>query len=157
MIDNIYRIVNSLCTDSTCCARIAHKKHCNPGRSLYNCGQEVMMDCSTCQHYNRGRGQKACLKCKQYKEIQIKSGRRQSIRTEILPQEIMDNLPDPKSVTLIGIIQHLPIQYSVPLLMRSLLGMTLQQIADYHGVTKQTTDKKISQGIKLIEKSLLDG
>jgi len=69
----------------------------------------------------------------------------------------MDNLPDPKSVTLIGIIQHLPIQYSVPLLMRSLLGMTLQQIADYHGVTKQTTDKKISQGIKLIEKSLLDG
>ena len=115
------------------------------------------MNCATCDHYNLGRGQPLCLKCKQYKDIQLKSGKRESIRTEHLPQEILDNISDPKTVTLLGVIRHLPTQYAVPLLMRTLLNMSLQQIADYHQVAKQTTDKKIRQGIKIIEKVLLDG
>ena len=116
---------------------------------------EAAMDCSTCEHYNRGRGQRACLKCKKYKDIHIKGGKRESIRTEHLPQEIMDNIPDPNTRTLIQSLRHLPVQYSVPLLMVAVLNMSHQDIADYHGVSRQAIAQKISQGTKLIKEMLL--
>jgi DNA-directed RNA polymerase specialized sigma24 family protein len=116
---------------------------------------EVIMDCSSCDHYNRGRGQKACLKCKKYKEIQLKSVKRESIRTEHLPQEIMDNIADPKTRTLMATLTTLPTQYAVPILMRAVLNMSLQEIAAYHGVTRGAIQQKIFKGVELIKESLL--
>ena len=67
-----------------------------------------IMDCSNCVHYNRGRGQKNCLKCKKYKELQLKSVKRESIKTEHIPQAVLDNIADPRTRTLMDIIAQLP-------------------------------------------------
>ena len=115
------------------------------------------MDCSSCPQYNHGRGQKSCLKCKQYKDIQLKSVKRETIKTEHIPQAIMDNIADPRTRDLMQIIKQIPTQYSVPLLMRSLLGMSIQEIATYHAHAKSGVSKKIAKAIEIIKQSLLDG
>ena len=115
------------------------------------------MDCSKCDHYNQGLGLPLCLKCKKYRELQLKSVRRQSIKTENIPQAIMDNIADPRTRDLMTIIRELPLQYAVPLMMRATLGATMQEIADYCHVTRQAVDKKISYALVLISKSLRHG
>ena len=115
------------------------------------------MDCSKCDHYNRGRGQQLCLKCKKYKDFQIKSGKRQSVKTETnIPGVIIENIEDPRTRTLFTIIQQLPLQFAVPLMMRATLNASLQEIADYHNVTRPAIQQNIAKGIKIITKSLLD-
>ena len=114
------------------------------------------MDCSQCDHWNKGKGQPACLKCKRYKEEQLKSVKRETIKTEHLPQAVMDNIADPRTRTLFTIIQQIPLRYAVPLMMRLTLNATLQEIADYQNVTRSAVQQNISKGIKIIEHLLLD-
>jgi DNA-directed RNA polymerase specialized sigma24 family protein len=116
-----------------------------------------MMDCSSCDHWNQGRGKPLCLKCKKYKELQLKSVRRETIKTEHLPQAVMENIADPRTRTLFTVLQQLPSRLSVPLMMRLTLNMTLQEIADYHHIARPNVHRKISQGIELIKQSLLGG
>jgi DNA-directed RNA polymerase specialized sigma24 family protein len=115
------------------------------------------MDCSNCPKWNKGRGQKECLKCKKYIDIQRKSIKRESIKTEHIPTAILENIADPRTRTLINIIQQLPIDYAVPLMMRAILRMSYREIADYHGSTISPMQRRISHAIKIIKKSLLDG
>ena len=115
------------------------------------------MDCSKCDHWSRGHGKPICLKCKQYKQLQLKSVKRESIKTEHIPQAIMDNIADPRTRELMTIIRQLPVQYAVPLMMRSTLNMSIPEIAQFFQITKQAVDQKISKAINLIKKSLLDG
>jgi predicted RNA polymerase sigma factor len=118
--------------------------------------QGVKMDCSACDHWNTGRGKPLCLKCKKYKELQLKSIRRETIKTEHLPQAVMDNIADPRTRTLFTIIQQIPLRYSAPLMMRLTLNASLQEIADTFSVTRPAIQQRISKGIKIIEKMLLD-
>jgi DNA-directed RNA polymerase specialized sigma24 family protein len=69
----------------------------------------------------------------------------------------MDNIADPRTRDLMTIIRQLPAQYAVPLVMRSVLNMSMPEIATYHQITKQAVDQKISKGIELIKQSLLHG
>ena len=115
------------------------------------------MDCSQCDHWNQGRGKPLCLKCKKYKELQLKSVRRETIKTEHLPQAVMDNIADPRTRTLFTIIQQIPLKYSVPLMMRLTLNASLQDIADYNKVSRPAIQRNVSKGIKIIEHLLLDG
>jgi DNA-directed RNA polymerase specialized sigma24 family protein len=115
------------------------------------------MDCTICDHYNQGHGQPLCLKCKKYKDLQIKSARRQTIKTEHIPQAIMDNIADPRTRNLMDIIAQLPLQYAVPLMMRATLGASLHEIADYHNLTRSAIQRRVSKGCKIITKSLTDG
>ena len=115
-----------------------------------------MFDCSLCTHYNHGRGEKTCLKCKKYLTIQIKSGRRESIRTEHLPQEVMDNIPNPYTKTLINTLHRLPTNYAVPIVMRAVLNMSLKEIADYQNVSRAAVQQRITKGVKIIKQLLIE-
>ncbi len=115
------------------------------------------MDCSKCDHYNHGLGLPLCLKCKKYKELQKKSVKRESIKTENIPQAIMDNIADPRTRDLTMIIRQLPAQYSVPLVMRSVLNMSIPEIAAFFKISKQAVDQKISKAVDIIKQSLLHG
>lgn len=115
------------------------------------------MDCSKCESWNNGRGKPACLKCKQYKDIQLKSVKRQSIKTEHIPQAIMDNIADPRTRTLIDVIKTLPLCYAVPVMMRAVLGTSVQEVADYHNATRAAITRKIIKACKIINLSLRDG
>jgi DNA-directed RNA polymerase specialized sigma24 family protein len=74
-----------------------------------------------------------------------------------MPQAVLDNIADPRTRSLMDIIQTLPVQYAVPLMCRATLNMSLQEIADILKVSKQAVDKKISYGLRLISKSLRNG
>lgn len=69
----------------------------------------------------------------------------------------MENIADPRTRDLMTIIRQIPVQYAVPLAMRAILNMSLQDIAAYHNISKQAVDKKISYAVNLIKKSLLAG
>ena len=115
------------------------------------------MDCSKCDHWNRGKGEPNCLKCKRYKELQLKSVKRETIKTEHLPQAVIENIADPRTRDLMSIIRQIPLQYAVPLMMRSTLNCTMPEIASFLKISKQAVDRKISQGMNLVKKSLLHG
>jgi predicted DNA-binding protein YlxM (UPF0122 family) len=74
-----------------------------------------------------------------------------------MPQAVVENIADPRTRTLFTIIQQIPCQLSVPLMMRLTLNASLQEIADYHSLTRAAIQQRISKGIKIIEKALLDG
>ncbi len=125
-------------------------------KSPYNVYIDIM-DCSKCASWNRGRGKPACLKCKQYKDLQLKSVKRQSIKTEHVPDAILENIADPRIRDLMDIIKKLPLQYAVPLMMRATLGASLQEIADYHHCTRSAIQRITAKGCKMIQESLRDG
>lgn len=74
-----------------------------------------------------------------------------------MPQAIMDNIADPRTRTLFTIIQQLPLNYAIPLMMRASLNASLQEIADHYSVSRAAIQQRISKGIAIIEQSLLDG
>ncbi len=115
------------------------------------------MDCTQCDHYNQGRGKPLCLKCKKYKDLQLKSAKRESIKTEHIPQAIMDNITDPRTRDLYTIIRQLPLHLATPLMQRASLGASLQEIANYHNVSRPAIQRRIAKGINIIKQSLLDG
>jgi len=115
------------------------------------------MDCTRCQSYKdtNGYGGPACLRCKQYKGWQIKSVKRQSIRYEIIPQAILEQIEDlTKEANMLEVLRKLPLELSVPVVMYWILGATQQEIADYHGISRQAVAKKNSQASELIKKTL---
>ena len=115
------------------------------------------MNCSVCHYWNNGRGEKDCLRCKRYKDLQIKSIRRQSIKTEYLPDAVVENMEDPRVRDLMMIIKQLPGRYSTPIMQRSVLSMSLQEIALYHNLKRSTVLRRILKGYQIIQKSLRDG
>lgn len=115
------------------------------------------MDCSKCDSYKdtQGRGGKACLNCKRYKEFQVKNTRRQTIKFEILPQAIIEQIEDlTQKVNMLEALRKLPLELSVPALMYWILGATQQEIADYHGTSHQMVARNNSKAIELIKKNM---
>ena len=68
----------------------------------------------------------------------------------------MDNIADPKTRTLMGTLTKLPTPYAVPILMRATLNMTVQEIADYHKVSKAAIQRRIIKGINIIKLALIE-
>jgi DNA-directed RNA polymerase specialized sigma24 family protein len=115
------------------------------------------MRCSRCLNYNHGRGGKPCLKCKKYRDIQIKSVRRETIKTEHIPDAILENISDPRTRTLLSILKQLPPGRSVPLMMRSVLDMSVSEIADYHQITRRAQNGRLLRAVRLLAVMMRDG
>ena len=116
------------------------------------------MDCSACQHYQRGRGQPACLKCKKYLELIKLSCKRQSIRYEHIPQAIIEQIADQSQMpTIIDVIRRMPLDYGIILIARYLLGATQAEIANLMGCSQQRLSKKETQAINIIKKIIRTG
>ena len=110
------------------------------------------MDCHDCPSYRRGSGAPACLKCDKYREILKKSVQRRTIKLDAIPQPLLEAIPDnPKIRSIIDAMQCLPIDRAVPLAMQYILGCTLQEIADYHGISPQAVDKKNKLSLVIIK------
>lgn len=110
------------------------------------------MNCTDCQSYNRGSGTKACLKCKQYLEILKQSGKRKTIPIEIIPDTILEAIPDNNQIDIQQAIRQLPLDLSVPLLMYHVLNASQREIAAYLNISQQNASKKINLSIEIIRK-----
>ena len=54
------------------------------------------MKCEKCQTYKstNGRGNKSCLRCKQYSQFQKDFTKRETIQYTVIPDEILENIED---------------------------------------------------------------
>jgi DNA-directed RNA polymerase specialized sigma24 family protein len=110
------------------------------------------MKCTQCDQYNHARGSKPCLKCPQYRDIIKKSGKRSTILIDVIPDIILESIPDDNTITLEQAIRQLPIEYSTPLLQYHILHATMREIGAYHGYSASNATRKINFGIEIIRK-----
>lgn len=116
------------------------------------------MDCKDCVSYRRGAGSPACLKCNKYGKIIVQSAKRQTIQIDVMPQTIIEALPDTKQMhSIMDILRAMPLDQSTPIIQYYLLGATLQEIADYHHITRQAVDKKNKLTLNIIKESVSTG
>ena len=121
-----------------------------------------MISCFRCENYNHGRGEKYCLRCQKYKNFQMKSVKRDTIKMETnIPDALIENIADPRTRTLLTVLKQIPIQYSVPLMMQAALGMSLEEITDYHNQiqksSRPTYSRKMLQAVKMLAMMMRDG
>lgn len=89
------------------------------------------MNCSECPSYNRGQGTRKCLRCSEYAAFVVKEKPAPNICR--FPQEFMDNVPDiPRFKTALDMLKGLDDVSATMLIQATILGMTHQEIADYH-------------------------
>lgn len=110
------------------------------------------MNCIDCNSYNRGKGTKTCLKCKQYIEILKQSTKRTTIPIDIVPDTILHAIPDNKEMDIKQALQQLPLEYSVPLMMYHVLNASQREISNYLNISQQQASKKINFAIDIIKK-----
>lgn len=59
------------------------------------------------------------------------------------PKQLMiEEIADVERPDILQIIRQLPLSRSVPLMMQYYLSASLQEIADYHKITRQAVDRK---------------
>ena len=107
------------------------------------------MNCAKCPSYRRGKGSQACYKCPDQLNIKpaSKPGPRIiNMRAEDI-EEIAEIIPKPMK----DILSTLDPKQSTMLLQSVILGMTHQEIAEYHlfSATK-TVQRKINTALELI-------
>lgn len=114
--------------------------------------------CTQCSEWKDGKGSEGCLTCDKYIKYKKKTTIRNTFAFKHMSQEFMEAYADsPKIQGLRDAISKLPLDKSVPLLMQYFLGCTLQEIADYHIITKQMVDKKNKLSLEIIKESLRSG
>lgn len=120
---------------------------CNGEKMAY----DVTMHCTDCTSYNHGAGRKSCLLCPQYRDIVRRSGRRATISIDVIPDIILEAVPDESGITLEQAIRRLPLELSVPLMMHHVLGAPLREIAKYLNISTTTGTRKINLAIDIIK------
>jgi hypothetical protein len=115
------------------------------------------MNCVECRVYKetKGKGTKACFKCQVNLDDVLKSGQRQTLAFEHLPQSLMENIAEATHDSdIFEAIRKLPLELSVPLVMQYVLNAPLQEIADYHKTSRQTVYKKNKYSLTILRTSL---
>jgi len=110
------------------------------------------MNCLNCSNYDHGRGNKKCLKCPQYIDIIKFSFKRTAIKLEIVPDTILEAVPDNKSVSIYDAIRQLPLDLSVPLIACHVLDASQRELAQYLNIPQSTVSRKINIAVDLIKK-----
>ena len=111
------------------------------------------MNCPACARYNNGHGVKACLKCPEYIDIIKQLFSRLKIKIETVPDVILEAIPDDKEKTTYDRIRDLPLELSVPLMMKYYLDCSLREIAKYHNYDISTASRKIKIALEIIKQS----
>lgn len=96
-----------------------------------------MNQCHRCEHWNKGRGTKACLSCQIYKTIQKQSVKRKTVKYDVYPDEILESFanPEPEEYGLFEKLQDLPeIQWLV-MSNRYIRRLTIAETAEKLGIS----------------------
>ena len=113
------------------------------------------MNCHLCDQYNRGAGTKKCLKCPKYKDIQRLSIRRRTIKYEILPQTLLEQVAEiPKSNKIIDILRLMPADLAALIAMRYYAGLQIQEVAGLVRKSPGTVRYRLHTAIAWLKKYL---
>jgi hypothetical protein len=110
-----------------------------------------MTNCETaCPHYLNGKGSTPCLSCEKYKDSAI--FKRGEMPLYYFPKTLLLDKGDLENFSTYApyktIIEHLsilPLRDATILIQRYMLRVTLQEIADYHGIHLNTVRKVLDR------------
>jgi len=109
------------------------------------------MNCHQCEQYNHGAGQKVCLSCPKYKDIQKKSAKRKTIKCEILPQALLEQFPDDRDEKgLIDGVRNLPSVQATIISMHYFINLPFIEIAEILKMSRQSVSEKHSQALRAL-------
>jgi len=113
------------------------------------------MDCVTCDNYDKGRGNKACFKCKKYLYLVLKSGKRAPIVFEHIPESIFNNIADPdideRMPDLIMAMRKLPGDLSLIMAAYFILGMEQREIAGLLHLSISQISRKLNISVQSLK------
>ena len=106
-----------------------------------------MRECQRCDNWNGGRGNRACMRCQVYKEIQLQSVRRKTVDYDVFPETIMDQFPaiETQEGDLLDTIRHLPTEQGAVFVLREYLGLHVKEVAAELKISERTVKERYSQ------------
>jgi DNA-directed RNA polymerase specialized sigma24 family protein len=111
-----------------------------------------LKNCPECDNYQRGHGNQKCLDCKKYIQILKSSVKRKQIHIEVITDNILNSLPDNRQTTVYDAIRQIPLEFSVPLMLYTVLDCNQREIAQTLKMSQQQASKKIKIAIEIIKK-----
>lgn len=118
------------------------------------------MDCGTCNNYDNGRGKKACLRCKKYLYLVLKSGKRAPIMFEHIPEAIFNNIADPdideRMPELIAGMRKLPAELSIIMAAHYILDMPQKDIADIMQLSPSQVSRRLTLSVQSLKNIILN-
>jgi DNA-directed RNA polymerase specialized sigma subunit len=109
------------------------------------------MDCGTCGNYDHGKGKNACLKCKKYLYLILKSGRRSPIVFERIPEAIYDNIADPdideRMPVLIEGMRKLPMELSMVMMGYYILDIRQRELSQFLNISESTINRRLIESV----------
>jgi DNA-directed RNA polymerase specialized sigma24 family protein len=112
------------------------------------------MTCSDCDVYrsSRGKGTKTCLRCEAYKKIQMASCKRDPIIFEDISRMIEEDFADnPRLNDVLDVLRLMPLDVSLAIVAKYLLGASHQEIADVFDVSVRKSQYTVTTGCVLIK------
>jgi DNA-directed RNA polymerase specialized sigma24 family protein len=113
------------------------------------------MDCGKCDNYDNGKGKKACLKCKKYLYLVLKSGRRSPIVFERIPESIYNNIADPdfdeRMPELLNAMRMLPADLSIIMAAHYVLDLNQREIAGILRTSIPSISRKLTESVKQLK------
>ena len=95
------------------------------------------------------------MSCQVYKEIQMQSVKRRSVRYDCVPDIILDQFQGPEEDSdLLSAIQELPRHAGAVLVLRVYQGLSNQDAADILGISSSTVSRRYAEAIKILRASV---
>jgi hypothetical protein len=111
-----------------------------------------LKNCPECDNYQCGHGSQKCLDCKKYIQILKSSVKRKQIHIEVITDNLLNSLPDNRQTTVYDAIRQIPLEFSVPLMLYTVLDCSQREIAQTLKMSQQQASKKIKIAIEIIKK-----
>lgn len=111
----------------------------------------MKLDCSTCEHYNRGDGDKFCIsKCQRFKK-NLAGENWKPCAPDLPPYLDIDDLRSPiMSPTMLDHLKRLPIEQSLILIAKFWLASRIEEIAEFFSVSDRMIQYKLAEALQAL-------
>lgn len=109
----------------------------------------MKLDCSTCDHYNRGDGDNFCLnKCPKFKGTIARENWR-PCAPDLPPYLEIDELKSPMmSKTMLDFLKLLPLEMSIILIAKFWLASRIEEIGEFFNLTRSQIQRRLAEAIQ---------
>ena len=104
-----------------------------------------MLNCATCESYNKGKGSKACKYCNEFKDIMPRSA--PCVDYSPLPSEIIENMSLPHMKDYYGALEP---EEAILMFRKFHLEQTEKEMAKAYNITRQAVAKRIKNVLNIL-------
>jgi hypothetical protein len=110
--------------------------------------------CKGCSSYRGGNGSRKCLKCGTYVEFLKDSRLRNPVHFKILPDAIMEAIPDGREMDVKDSIKRLPDDLAAIVTMRYYANLELKSIAGILRISVRQVSRKLDVALNEIKRDI---